>query len=88
VASLFPDAPEEVVRSQSVYLAVVASKPPPRRITINFPAIAAARQAWVLASGVGKEDALRQSLSGNGKTPLARVIQMREKTTIFTDVTI
>jgi len=88
VASLFPDAPEEVVRSQSVYLPVVASKPPPRRITINFAAIAAARQVWVLASGAGKEDALRQSLSSNGKTPLARVLQMRKRTILFTDVAI
>jgi len=88
VASLFPDAPDEVVRSQSVYLPVIASKPPPRRITINFAAIAAARQAWVLASGAGKEDALRRSLLSNGETPLSRVVQMREKTIIFTDVTI
>ena len=87
VASLFPGAPEEVVRCKSVYLPVVASKPPPRRITISFATIAAARQVWVLASGAGKERALRESLSANGKTPLARVLQERARTVIFTDIT-
>jgi len=87
VASLFPGAPEEVVRCKSVYLPVVAPKPPPRRITISFATIAAARQVWVLASGEGKEHALGESLSVNGKTPLARVVQERARTVIFTDIT-
>jgi 6-phosphogluconolactonase len=86
VASLFPGVLEEVVRSKSVYLPVVASKPPPQRITINFAALAAARQVWVLASGAGKESALRESLSRDGRTPLARVLQARERTMIFTDM--
>ena len=88
VASLFPDAPDEVVRSQAVYLPVIASKPPPRRITMNFATLAAARQVWVLASGMGKEDALRRSLSTNGDTPLARVLHLRDQTVIFTDITL
>ena len=86
VASLFPVELEEVVRSKSVYLPVVASKPPPQRITINFAALAAARRVWVLASGAGKESALRQSLSADGRTPLARVLQAREQTIVFTDM--
>src|SRR6266540_730499 len=87
VASLFPGAPPEVVRSKSVYLPVLAPKPPPQRITINFAAIAAARQVWVLASGAGKENALRESLATDGTTPLACVLRMRDKTSIFTDIT-
>ena len=86
VASLFPGAPEEVVRCKSVYLPVVASKPPPQRITISLATIAAARQVWVLASGAGKEHALRESLSASGQTPLARVLQARDKTIIFADI--
>ena len=86
VASLFPGAPAEVIRNKSIYLPVVASKPPPRRITISFATIAAARQVWVLASGPAKENALRESLSANGQTPLARVLQSRHKTIIFTDI--
>jgi len=86
VASLFPGVLEEAVRSKSVYLPVVASKPPPQRITINFEALAAARQVWVLASGAGKESALRESLSADGRTPLARVLATRAKTIIFADI--
>ena len=87
VASLFPGVLEEAARSKSVYLPVVASKPPPQRITINFAALAAARQVWVLASGAGKESALRESLSTDGRTPLARVLATRAKTMIFADIT-
>jgi 6-phosphogluconolactonase len=86
VASLFPDCQVEVVNSEAVYLVVVAPKPPPKRISINYSTICAAREAWVLASGAGKEEALRVSLSPEGRTPLARVIQMRPKTMIFSDI--
>jgi 6-phosphogluconolactonase len=86
VASLFPEAPEEVFRSLSVYQPVLASKPPPRRITIGLATIAAASQVWVLASGAGKAKALRESLSAVGRTPLARVLAVRAKTMIFTDI--
>jgi len=86
VASLFPGVLEEAMRSKSVYLPVVASKPPPQRITINFAPLAAARRVWVLASGAGKESALRESFSTDGRTPLARVLRAREQTIIFTDM--
>jgi len=86
VASLFPGACEEAGRSNSVYLPVVAQKPPPQRITLNFAPLVAARQVWVLVSGAGKEIALRQSLSVDGGTPLARVLHTRAQTVIFTDL--
>jgi len=86
VASLFPGAPDEIVRSKAVYLPVVASKPPPKRISINYSTLAAAKQIWVLASGTGKERALQDSLSPQGKTPLARVVQARSRTLIFSDI--
>jgi len=88
VASLFPGAPEESIARKSVYLPVVATKPPPRRITINFATIAAARQVWVLASGAAKQGALRESLSASGRTPLAHVLQSRENTLVFTDLSL
>ena len=53
VASLFPGEPEEAKVGGSVYRAVAATKPPPRRITIGYGTIAVAREVWVLASGVG-----------------------------------
>lgn len=86
IASLFPGEPEDVMQSPAVYRAVTASKPPPRRITLGYAAIAAAREVWVLASGAGKEAALRESLSPGGRTPLARVLREGERTRIFTDL--
>ena len=86
VASLFPSEVESVMSGRAVYRAVTASKPPPRRITLGYAAIAAASEVWVLASGAGKEAALRESLRPDGRTPLARVLRMRERTRIFTDV--
>lgn len=86
VASLFPGEPESVRKSRAVYRAVTAAKPPPQRITLGYAAIAAGRQVWVLASGAGKEAALRDSLDPSGQTPLAWVIKSRPHTRIFTDI--
>ena len=86
IASLFPGESGDVMSSQAVYRSVTAGKPPPRRITLGYGAIAAAREVWVLASGAGKEAALRESLSPDGTTPLARVLRGRERTCIFTDL--
>jgi 6-phosphogluconolactonase len=86
VASLFPDEIEAASSDQAVYRAVKNSpKPPPNRVTLGYAAIAAARQVWVLISGVGKKAALRNSLHANGRTPLARVAQFRTQTRIFSD---
>ena len=84
VASLFP-GDTGALESQAVYRAVTGPKPPPRRITLGYPALAAAREVWVLASGEGKAEALRVSLTKGGDTPLARVLQSRERTEILTD---
>jgi 6-phosphogluconolactonase len=86
VASLFPGEPASDSANPAVYRPVTAAKPPPRRITLGYPAIAAARQVWVLASGAGKEGALRNSLAPNGATPFARVLKLRSLTRIFTDI--
>jgi 6-phosphogluconolactonase len=86
VASLFPGEPAAVMSSRSVYRAITAVKPPPRRITLSYATIAAAKQVWVLVSGAGKEAALRESLRPEGTTPLARVLRSRQFTKIFTDV--
>ena len=84
VASLFP-GDQEAIESQAVYRAVTGPKPPPRRITLGYRALAAAREVWVLASGEGKKEALKNSLADGGDTPLARVLQSRKNTKIFTD---
>ncbi len=87
VASLFPREPEAMMTDKAVYRAITDSpKPPPNRVTLGYQSIAAARQVWVLASGAGKAEALRESLSPDGQTPLARVLRMRQPTRIFTDI--
>jgi 6-phosphogluconolactonase len=89
VASLFPGEMETADSGKAVYRAVNHSpKPPPNRITLGYPAIAAARHVWVLVSGAGKAAALLESLKPDGKTPLARVIQSRSMTKIFSDIKI
>jgi 6-phosphogluconolactonase len=86
VASLFPGEPPDVVNSGSVFRAVTGPKPPPRRVTLSYRTIAAARNVWVLIAGAGKEGALRQSIAPGGATPLARVLGSREKTLVLTDI--
>ncbi len=88
VASLFPGESEAVVNHPAVFRSVRASKPPPMRITMGFPVLAAAREVWVLASGAGKEEALSRSLAAGGTTPLARLISLRPATRIRTDIRI
>lgn len=87
VASLFPDASPEIVNCAVPFLFIENSpKPPPKRITLSYAAITAARQVWVLVSGAGKEAALRESLRPGGETPLARVMLIRSKTIVFSDI--
>jgi 6-phosphogluconolactonase len=83
-ASLFPEAGPEVVDCTEPFLAVHSSpKPPPERITMSYPQIAAAKDAWVLIAGPGKEAALADVLSDSPTLPLGRVIQMRRTTRVL-----
>jgi 6-phosphogluconolactonase len=85
VASLFLNQIEGTF-PKSIFCAIRNSpKPPLDRVSLSYAAIAAAREVWVLASGTGKETALRESLYAGGRTPLARVIQSRSQTRIFSD---
>jgi 6-phosphogluconolactonase len=89
VASLFPGESEAIISDSAVYRAVRNSpKPPPNRVTLGYAAIAAAKRVWVLASGAGKEDALKESLRTDGTTPLARALRLRDRTQIFSDIRI
>jgi len=86
VASLFPHEAETWVSDKAVYRAIADSpKPPPNRVTLGYGSIAAAKQVWMLASGSGKEAALRDSLSPTGKTSFGRVLRLRGETKVFTD---
>ncbi len=85
-ASLFPGESKETMNNPALYRAVVAEKPPPDRVTLGYDALIAARNVVVLASGAGKEAALKESLSPDGGTPMARVLRNRKDTRILTDV--
>lgn len=86
VASLFPGAPESVVSSSRWVIPVIGPKPPPQRLSLTFQVLAAAKDVWVLASGVGKEEALKESLRIGGNTPLAQLLSLRSQTRIMTDL--
>lgn len=86
VASLFPAEPEEVRNLPDIYRSVAATKPPPRRITLGYQVIAAAREVWVLASGAGKAEALEASLKPDANTPLGRVLRARAQTRLYAAV--
>lgn len=87
VASLFPRETEAERANPAVYRVITNSpKPPPNRVTLGYPAIVAAKNVWVLASGAGKDGALRDSIQPGATTPLAQVLQLRGQTRIFTDI--
>lgn len=88
VASLFPGATASVTESTGVYVGVTGPKPPPRRVTLSYRALVAAAEVWVLASGAGKEPALRDSLVTGSGTPLGRVLRERSQTRIFTELSL
>jgi 6-phosphogluconolactonase len=86
-ASLFPGESHSLIASTAVYRAVTALKPPPRRITLGYAPLGAARQLWVLASGQGKEQALRRVLAEKpAELPLGRVLQSNPNSLIFSDI--
>ena len=86
IASLFPSEPAELINSGLIYRPVSAAKPPAHRVTLDYAPLAVAQQVWVLASGYGKEQALRASIQAASRTPLGRLLALRRHTKIFTDV--
>ncbi|MFM8895776.1 MAG: 6-phosphogluconolactonase, partial [Actinomycetales bacterium] len=62
VASIFPESPARHERQRYVVAVTGCPKPPPMRVTMTFPAINAARQVWILASGNAKARAVRLML--------------------------
>ena len=82
-ASLFPESPALAVRDRMA-VAVVASKPPPRRITLTFPVFERAASVLVLAPGEAKADAIAAVLRGPDPRYPASMLPA-DRTTILTD---
>ena len=86
IASLFPEnLARDQVRSESCFR-ITASKPPPDRITLSYGVLAAAKEAWVVVSGGGKEKSLLAAIRNQGNTPLRYLLSLRSTTRIFTDI--
>ena len=66
VASLFPGLPALYEEQRTTVAVRGAPKPPPTRLSLTLPAIRAASDVWVLASGREKAGAVRLALSGAG----------------------
>jgi 6-phosphogluconolactonase len=62
-ASLFPHSPA-LRETERRVLPVIGPKPPPERLTLTPPVLAAARSVFVLAAGAGKATAVARSLEG------------------------
>jgi 6-phosphogluconolactonase len=86
VASLFPEESAAMIQDDRVFRHVTATKPPPNRITLGYQPILAAREVWVLASGIGKTSAFHGLLAGDERLPIARVAALRKQTLVFQDI--
>jgi 6-phosphogluconolactonase len=86
VASLFPELPAVHETERSVVAVRDSPKPPPTRLSLTFPALQAAREVWILASGVEKADAVALALAGSdpARVPAAGA-RGREQTLFLLD---
>jgi 6-phosphogluconolactonase len=82
-ASLFPESPALDVRDRAA-VAVTASKPPPRRITLTLPVFERAVSILVLAPGASKAQAIGAVLRGADPGYPASLLPA-DRTTILTD---
>lgn len=87
VASVFPESPAVYEQERMVVAVTGCPKPPPIRVTMTLPAINAARQAWILASGESKARAIRLTLEpGAGRLQVpASGVRGRDQTLLLVD---
>jgi len=86
VASLFPQSPAVHETERWVVGVHGAPKPPAVRISLTLLALAASREVWLIASGVGKADAVRLALSPVGPVQVpAAGARGRERTLLLLD---
>jgi 6-phosphogluconolactonase len=87
VASLFPDHPALQETSRWVTAILDAPKPPPRRVSLTLPALAAASEIAVVALGTSKAEPIRSALHDpEPGQPLGRLIRAAgDRVTLFLD---
>jgi 6-phosphogluconolactonase len=64
VNSLFPHTVATAEKVRFVVGVEDSPKPPPRRITLTYPAVNRSREVWLVVSGAGKADAVAAALGG------------------------
>lgn len=88
VASLFPHAAELTATGGTVAVAD-SPKPPPQRVSLTFDRLTNTREAWILASGESKREAVEELLSRHGSvtdTPARGVHAVDSPATLWTDI--
>jgi 6-phosphogluconolactonase len=82
VASLFPGMPA-LYDNRPVVAVRGSPKPPPTRLSLTLPAIQAAREVWILASGASKADAVAMALSDAGPVQVPAAGARGRQRTLF-----
>jgi 6-phosphogluconolactonase len=82
VASLFPGMPA-LYEERTVVAVRGSPKPPPIRLTLTLPAIRAAREVWIMASGAEKAGAIALALSGAGPVQVPAAGARGRQRTLF-----
>jgi 6-phosphogluconolactonase len=82
VASLFPGMPA-LYEERTVVAVHGSPKPPPTRLTLTLPAITAAREVWIIASGEDKAGAIRLALSAAGPVQVPAAGARGRQQTLF-----
>ncbi|RKE21672.1 6-phosphogluconolactonase [Streptomyces sp. TLI_171] len=86
VASLFPGHPGVREREGAVIAVHDSPKPPPTRLSLTLPALNGARQAWLLAAGADKAEAVALALTDPGAdTAPASAVSGTERTLWLVD---
>jgi 6-phosphogluconolactonase len=84
VASLFPG--HAALADTGIVVAVEdAPKPPPRRLSLTMPVLEGAARVAIVAFGTQKAAALRDAVSGDGTSPVARVARAAHAACILAD---
>lgn len=83
IASLFPGLPALYEEERTVVAVRGAPKPPPTRLSLTLPAITAASEVWILASGAEKAGAVRMALSGAGPVQVPAAAARGVQQTLF-----
>jgi len=87
VASLFPGSAQLDVDDAITVAVRDSPKPPPRRISLTFPALERSREVWFVVAGEDKADAVRRALASGTEVrevPASRP-KGRERTVWFVD---